>query len=279
MLTGQIILLAVVVLVLFLVMRGLTSGLVSLTGARYKAYKHLASRYRGKYEHRGISDPPTVSFPYNGSNVRVGLAPVVPGQVNPPRTRVVARFGAGLPFRCELYPFGRPSPSQPPRGTRLVRTGYGDFDRGYVVQSNDPEIAAEFLQADHVRSAVEELRRLAMPVGMLVSINPERLLVQVDRNLGGSAVALESAVRDALILHDFLKASVANRVARGIEIVAVGPTPAEESGPPLCKVCGELIEETHVLCAKCKTPHHRDCWSFVGGCSIFGCQGKQSLPA
>ena len=29
----------------------------------------------------------------------------------------------------------------------------------------------------------------------------------------------------------------------------------------------------------CRTPHHRDCWEFVGACSIFGCNGKQSVPA
>ena len=37
------------------------------------------------------------------------------------------------------------------------------------------------------------------PGGMLVSINPERLLVQVDRNLGQSIEALAAAVREALV--------------------------------------------------------------------------------
>ena len=42
------------------------------------------------------------------------------------------------------------------------------------------------------------------PGGMLVSINPERLLVQVDRNLGQSSEALAQAVREALVIHDGL---------------------------------------------------------------------------
>src|SRR5215218_3383885 len=117
----------------------------------------------------------------------VGLAPTIPGQPALPRTRVVARFAKGLPFRLELMPALRPAPAQPPKGTRPVRCGQPEFDRNYSVQANDAEMAREFLRPPEVREAIEGLRRLAPPSGMLVSINPERLLVQVDRNLGAQA--------------------------------------------------------------------------------------------
>jgi hypothetical protein len=130
-----------------------------------------------------------------------------------------------------------------------------------------------------VRRAIEGLRRLAPPAGMLVSINPERLLVQVDRNLGLHSEALAYAVREALAIHDDLQVSVAARLAEGIAIVAAGPAAPADAGPPVCKVCGDPITEEHVVCSACRTPHHRDCWQFVGGCSIFGCNGKQSVPA
>ena len=100
-----------------------------LSGRRFRSYRLLAQRYRGRYENRGLSDPPTVSFFHNGSTVRVGLAPPVPGQVSPPRTRVVVKFANGLPFRLELSPVARPSTPQPPKGTRPVRFGDSEFDR------------------------------------------------------------------------------------------------------------------------------------------------------
>jgi hypothetical protein len=271
--------LGVVIFAFYLAVRLLASALAKVSGSRHRAYRLLAQRYRGRYENRGMADPPTVSFPYNGSTVRVGLAPTVAGQPSPPRTRVVARFGRGLPFRFELIPTARPAPSQPPKGTRPVRAGPADFDRQYTARANDPDIARELLLAAEVRRAVELLRQLAPPAGMLVSINPERLLVQVDRNLGLHPPSLELAVREALVLHDRLQVSVAARFSEGIAIVAAGPAPAEDAGPPVCKVCGDPIVAVHVLCATCRTPHHRDCWMFVGGCSIFGCQGKQCLPA
>jgi hypothetical protein len=191
---------------------------------------------------------------------------------------VVARFAHGLPFRMELAPIARPAPPQPPKGTRLVKVGDAEFDRGYVTQANDTEMAREFLNLA-VRMAVENLRRMAPPAGMLLSINPERMLVQVDRNLGIHGEALVAAVQEALGIHDRLQTSVAERLAEGVTVVGVGPTPIEEAGPPLCKVCGEAIAEHHVVCTACRTPHHRDCWVFVGGCSIFGCNNKQCVSA
>jgi Prokaryotic RING finger family 1 len=248
-----------------------------ISGSRFRAYRMLANHFHGRYENRGLSDPPTVSFSHNGANVRVGLAPVVPGQVLGPRTRVVARFRHGLPFRMELAPVARPAPSQPPKGTRLVRVGDPLFDRGYVVQANDPEMAREFL-SPVVRSSIEGLHRLGPPPGMLISINPERLLVQVDRNLAANSDWLIQAVHEALVILDGLHRGVSSRMTQGISIVSAGPAEASD-GPPLCKVCGETIDTPGVICVVCKTPHHRDCWEFVGACSIYGCNGKQSVPA
>lgn len=51
-----------------------------------------------------------------------------------------------------------------------------------------------------------------------------------------------------------------------------------DRGSP-CRVCGEpLGEEPLVLCGKCRTPHHRGCFEYVGGCSTYGCGCRDSLP-
>ena len=44
-----------------------------------------------------------------------------------------------------------------------------------------------------------------------------------------------------------------------------------------CQICGEELEGQLVWCAKCKTPHHGDCWEFYGGCSTYGCGGNRAL--
>jgi hypothetical protein len=270
----------VIGLLLYAVVRLIATAVKNLGAGRYKAYHALATRYRGRYESRGLYEPPTVSFGHNGSHVRVGLAPVVAGQPTAPRTRVVARFARGLPFRLELAPVARPAPAQSPKGTRPVRIGDQAFDRVFVVHANDAEIARAFL-GPVVRQAVENLRRLSPPGGMLLSVNPERLLVQVDRNLGQQPEILASVVDMALSIHDCLQTSVTARLGQGITVVGVGPAAPEDAGPAVCKVCGDPIPEVHVICVSCQTPHHRDCWTFIGGCSIYGCHGKQfqAVPA
>ena len=266
-------------LVLYGAIRG-GSGLLALAmGGRFAAYRQLAGEYAGRYEPRGMTDPPTVSFTARGGAlVRVGLAPWSAGQPNHPRTRVVIRFREGIPFRLELAPLSRPVPPQPPKGTRLTRIGDARFDRSFLIRANDPEMARDFLTAP-VRWAIEALGRLGPTGGLLVSINPERMLIQVDRDLGKTGDLLSQAVREALAVHDGLQAGVMARLGEGVAIVAAGPAPEEDSGPPLCKVCGEGITDTpRVVCTTCQTPHHADCWDFIGACSIFGCTGKTARP-
>ena len=269
---------ALTALALYGAIRGGVKFTSLLSGGRYGAYRRLAFEHQGRYEPRGFSDPPTVSFERDGATVRVGLAPFVPGQASHPRTRVVIRFAQGLPFRLELAPTARPSPPQPPKGTRAVRVGDSKFDRAFVIQANDPEMARDFLTAP-VRWAMETLARLGPSGGMLLSINPERMLIQVDRNLAQSGDSLSLAVREALVVHQGLQAGVMARLAEGVAIVNAGAPGAEDAGPPLCKVCGEgIVDAPWVTCASCLTPHHRDCWEFIGACSIFGCRGKVARP-
>jgi hypothetical protein len=269
------VILGLIVLAIYVVIRLMANLSAWMTGARYRAYRQLAARYHGRYETRGLSDPPTVSFTHNSATVRVGLAPTIqgqPGQI--PRTRVVARFGRGIPFRMELAPVARPAPPQSPRATRPVATGDTDFDHEYVIRANDVEMSRDFLSPAN-RSKVAALHQIVHRGGMLVSINPERMLVQVDRNLGKNSESLAWVVKQALSLHDGLVEAVTRRMSEGVVISDGDGAWQEDQGPPTCKVCGEPIDDSEIIvCAACNTPHHRDCWEYVGACSIYGCNGK-----
>jgi hypothetical protein len=47
------------------------------------------------------------------------------------------------------------------------------------------------------------------------------------------------------------------------------------AGAPLpCAICrGELSGDV-VRCASCRTPHHRECFRFVGTCSVYACRSR-----
>lgn len=46
---------------------------------------------------------------------------------------------------------------------------------------------------------------------------------------------------------------------------------------PECPVCaGEIDERQRVVCPRCETPHHLDCYSYNQGCAIFGCDPSRA---
>jgi len=49
-------------------------------------------------------------------------------------------------------------------------------------------------------------------------------------------------------------------------------TRPDRAPTPRCEVCREALgATTAVRCARCETPHHQDCWEFVGRCSVYAC--------
>ena len=57
---------------------------------------------------------------------------------------------------------------------------------------------------------------------------------------------------------------------RGIEFVAL-TTP--EGGE--CQICGHDMAEAVVVCRRCRTKHHEQCWKYYRSCSTFGCGEKR----
>ena len=43
-----------------------------------------------------------------------------------------------------------------------------------------------------------------------------------------------------------------------------------------CPVCRTGIHGQVRMCPRCRVLSHEDCWSFQGGCGIFGCGEKQA---
>lgn len=248
------------------------------TGSRYHAFRRLAARFNGRYEARGLADSPIVSFPQGDDLVRVGLAPASARKAGVISTRVVVRFRRGIPFRLDLLPADSPTLRQVVRGLQPVRVGDREFDGAFAVRANDPEMARDFLDPG-TRWAVQGLQRLVRPGGLALAVSPERLLVQIDRDLSDDPDALFAAVAETLTIHEGLRAGVRRRISEGVKLIEGDGGPDPEDGPPVCKVCGEaVVEGPMVACEKCGAPHHRDCWEFVGWCSIYGCGGKVGRP-
>lgn len=62
-----------------------------------------------------------------------------------------------------------------------------------------------------------------------------------------------------------------------LELSADGPPPPMSKGleprlvGAICQVCGRSDQSSWVLCVRCETPHHQDCWAYMGKCSTYAC--------
>jgi hypothetical protein len=45
-----------------------------------------------------------------------------------------------------------------------------------------------------------------------------------------------------------------------------------QSAIGICQICGSEMPSQVVFCARCRTPHHEECWRYTGQCSTYGCR-------
>lgn len=199
----------------------------------------------------------------------------------PPRYFVGVRLvWPDAALRLELLPRSFSRGLRKLLGVQRFSAGDREFDRRWAVLTSDSSKARQFLSPD-VR---QWLLALAQPAGLgetYLRIAAGELLVrqQYIHTVEPTANQPKTAftLADARALDDLVRA------AQGIYSAALrqplaGISFTDEVEPdaeaPNCLVCGEAIIGSEVMCQYCRTPHHRECWNYVGGCSLFGCGGK-----
>lgn len=146
-------------------------------------------------------------------------------------------------------------------GITDYQTGDKAFDKDFEIHVSSADFAARVL-----RKPLRSVLRTARDSGkFLWRLSPAGFLYRV---VGWPP--------DRYELHRRLL--TAFQLLEALPGVAAKDRPKAAEAPPLifedaaCRVChGSLVQGKVVRCAKCTTPHHRDCWDFNGRCSTFGC--------
>ena len=144
-------------------------------------------------------------------------------------------------------------------GYQDVAVGEKEFDDAYVVKSNDERWARTFVSSD--------LARIILRQRVNVDLTLASLIMRKEGSLWETG-ELQSFTEGCMTILERLGAVTGLKV--GVQIEAV------ETARGVCQVCGAEMEAP-VACARCKTPHHRECWDYVGGCSTFACGEKQCV--
>lgn len=145
---------------------------------------------------------------------------------------------------------------------REIESGYPEFDAGFLTTSRRMDLAKKFLTAEVLAYA----NRFIWPFkqGFRLRLQGGRLTIETREDIQ-SARDYEGFIRFCIELFDQSQSSRESGVA------FMQSDRAQIVADAKCPVCSEILV-TMVVCKRCRTPHHEDCWNYYGGCSVYGCR-------
>jgi hypothetical protein len=224
-------------------------------------YDRLARRFGGRAQTAGWFETPTAMFAVDGVLVRVDIF-----NTGSKHSRYYTQVHLEWPdshIRLEVFPDGIWSRMGRLIGMQDIEIGSPEFDRDYVIRCSDITAVRTFLSGP-VQYQIRLLRGLLGNGDIYVSLGVGELLVK-KLGLIRDFDQLQTLVQMSLELH----AQAIMTQSAGIEFEE--QSTAQPIDSAMCQVCGESIESEMVICRRCKTPHHHDCWNYFGRCSTYGC--------
>jgi len=180
-------------------------------------------------------------------------------------------------LRCEVYPQDIMSGFRKLWGMEDIEIGSPQFDIAFFIAGNSKQQVRELLMAD-VQAIIMRLTRIG---GANFFGTPN---IQVKWTGGTLTVTKPQYLSSYEDLEVFISLSADLFIAAmntrniGITFVEGGAKIAEpDEGESQCQVCGESLSADLVYCSACKTPSHRECWEYFGGCSTYACGNKKFL--
>jgi hypothetical protein len=143
------------------------------------------------------------------------------------------------------------------------------FNTKFSVRSNQYEQANKAVNYN-VQSLLMRLLRVSHPHELNITIKRGKLIIQKPGFLK-DLLPLDTFIRYSLDLFDQLMLISTD----GIDFLNENNATILES--VTCPICSEQIVKQMVVCAKCKTPHCRDCWEYNRRCATFACHGTSYL--
>jgi Prokaryotic RING finger family 1 len=234
----------------------------SAASSRRGVFSGLATRFKGQFTVSAWGGKASLWF-------RHGDVPVLIRRYNVRasmwRKAAVTQFSVPWPEgRMQLVIVAR-EPNSSPRSSsrdRELESGQPEFDAAFCTTSRRVELAKRFLTSDVLAYAY----RFIWPykVGFRLRLTGGRLTIETRENIQ-SARDFEGFIRFCIELFDQSQSS------RESGVNFMKSDQAQIVADAKCPVCSEVLVAM-VVCKRCRTPHHEDCWTYYGGCSVYGCR-------
>lgn len=244
----------------------------SQRNAMNNVYRLFAQRVGGTLTEGSLWTFPTVTFAHDGASALLDVY-ATGGKNSTLYTQLTFTFYHNSSFRCEISPEGFFQEIGKFFGMQDIEVGYRTFDDHFIVKSDDIETVRNFLNAA-VQQELIKLKQLRRNDHIYLSMNSSRLLIKklsLLNRLEDLIAFYESSGRVCDEVMTLLGASGAG----AIQILDVSFDGAVET--PVCQVCGDEVTSNKVVCRRCRTPHHRDCWEYNGGCSVYACKERRYI--
>src|SRR5882672_4695978 len=233
---------------------------VKRSGAR-ENLRVLASRLGGSAMPEGLHALPTIDCLAQGYRARIQLR-----DGKEPRTQlqiVVPQLSAGW-MRIATERLG------PESGTATLAVGEPFFDADYTVQARPPDLAHSVFDPLRRTDVVQSVRRLECPSGLVLTVEAGRIEIE-----------LRECIRDDRRLRSLMgtAADFVRYVTTRPEEEPILWSESSESSEGRCPVCTARLSEPLIRCDSCRSPHHRECWEYLGRCATYGCDPKPGRRA
>ncbi len=234
----------------------------SAASQRRGVFSGLATRFKGQFTVSAWGGKASLWF-------RHGDVPVLIRRFN---VRQSLWSSAGVTQFSVPWPEGRMQvtitsrhASVAPRSSardKQVDSAHPEFDAAFLITSRRIDLANRFLTSEVLAYAY----RFIWPYkhGFRLRLQGGRLTIETRESIQ-SARDYEGFIRFCIELFDQSQSS------RELGINFTQSDQAQIVADAKCPVCSEVLVAM-VICKRCRTPHHEDCWTYYGGCSVYGCR-------
>jgi hypothetical protein len=259
---GAVAVIVVVAVVLVVIIK----AVLSAQEARRKFFESASRRLQGRHVEAGFLSCERIEFNLSGRPSQIEF--VSPGKNEPGRTTVQVPLGTASPGTLHILPEGFGQSFLKMFGAQDLSVGDPAFDAAYVVKATPESLAARVFSPDRRSRVMTAVRRLSPFSHPTIELTREQLRVQVREELqneGGLLALVKTA-------EEFLEFLRLEPPVAGIQLGEVTTTRGSA-----CPVCGTAMDDLAVRCESCKTPHHAECWKYMGRCSTYACKGMRSV--
>jgi hypothetical protein len=251
-----------VVIVIFIVVMAISR---SRARAQEATLRRLAMRIGGGVFDGGWFSEPALEFPIGSHTAHLEF--FGGSKHSSPYTRVRVQVGRASPGILHILEQGFGQEFLKLFGAQDLEIGDLDFDKAYVIKATPSTLAARIFSRERRREGMRVVRSLRAFSHPTFDVDAEVVTVMVRQYLRDE--------NDLLLLMDAAK----DFLAFVLQPPPTADITLEEvivrSGAE-CPVCGTAMTVGTVRCEACRTPHHAECWKYMGRCSTYACKGTRA---